>query len=212
MWYALYLGNFAVAIAAIWPALPGLTPLWSLQVEEQFYLVLPVLVRRLRATALRRALWSAVLISPALRLLLTLVAPDNLYAAYVLLPCHMGGLALGGLIALRLRSGPWRIDERRLTLFVVGSLALTCALSRWSNPTRIAEELTTPFNRTIGYSLSSVACAGLVLWLVRFRGSAATAWLRVPPMRYLGRISYGVYLLHIPARETIYFLGHRIGC
>ena len=108
--------------------------------------------------------------------------------------------------------GPWRIDERRLTLFVVGSLALTCALSRWSNPTRIAEELTTPFNRTIGYSLSSVACAGLVLWLVRFRGSAATAWLRVPPMRYLGRISYGVYLLHIPARETIYFLGHRIGC
>lgn len=210
-WFFVYLGNVKVAIAGAWPTVAGLTPLWSLQVEEQFYLLLPPAIRRLRLRTLVATLWGLVIVSPALRLAIYLRDPGNPYPQYVLLPCHMEGLALGALIALRFRSGPWDVRKGRLGALTLVLLAGTCALSVWSNPLRLAEEHSSPFNRTAGYLLSSLACASLVTWLVAFRGSTWTSWLRTPPMRYLGKISYGVYLLHVPVREAIYHLRNAMG-
>ena len=52
------------------------------------------------------------------------------------------------------------------------------------------------FNRLAGYSLSSWACACLVLWLIAFRGSAYTRYLRGALVGYVTTLSYGIYLLH----------------
>ncbi len=43
-WYIGYLGNVRVFLQNAWPAAAILTPLWSLQVEEQFYLTFPLIV------------------------------------------------------------------------------------------------------------------------------------------------------------------------
>jgi peptidoglycan/LPS O-acetylase OafA/YrhL len=208
VWFLVYLGNVKVALNGSWPPVAGFTPLWSLQVEEQFYLLLPFVIRNVRRNVLVRSLSTAVVLSPLIRIAIYLWNPANRYAQYVLLPCHMEGLAWGALIALRFRRGPWRIGKVRLAAFAFVLLAATCALSFWSNPSRLAEEHSSPFNRTFGYSLSSLGCAALVLWLIRFRGSRWTGWLRMSPFLYLGKISYGVYLLHIPVREVIHFTVH----
>ncbi|PYO54800.1 MAG: hypothetical protein DMD83_21695 [Candidatus Rokuibacteriota bacterium] len=90
-------------------------------------------------------------------------------------------------------------------------LAATCVASVWSNPARVDEEFASPFNRTVCYLLSSVGCASLLLWVIRSRGSRVTGWLRLSPVQYLGKISYGVYLLHIPARTAAHSLRHALG-
>lgn len=193
-WYFVYLGNVPTAIIGKGPtaARGCFAPLWSLQIEEQFYLLFPILVRRLKLQTLTRTLVGMVCFSPLLRIALYWLYPSNTLIQYVSLPCRMDGLALGALIAIRFRMGPWELPKRRITLMAVGSVAITGILCVWGG-----YELRSPFNRTIGYLISSLASACVVLWLIRFRGSRITACLRLAPLQHLSNISYGAYLVHM---------------
>jgi peptidoglycan/LPS O-acetylase OafA/YrhL len=135
-------------------------------------------------------------ICPLLRLLCYVWRPENVCLQYELLPCHMEGLVLGALIAIRLRRGPWEINKWFLTLFTATLLVAACVGSITSKPTISDWAWTSPFNRLIGYSISSWGCAGMILWMVVFRGAMCTSWARVGVLQYLGKISYGIYLLH----------------
>jgi peptidoglycan/LPS O-acetylase OafA/YrhL len=82
-------------------------------------------------------------------------------------------------------------------------MGATCAGSLMSTWGTHNQAWGSHWDRTIGYSVSSAGCACLVLWLVCFRGSVYTRILRLGPVAYLGRICYGVYLLHPLALWTI---------
>lgn len=192
-WFVFYIGNFKIAYLGRYPPARTLSGLWSLQIEEQFYLLLPWAVRFLQREQLSRMLWSFVFLSPLLRLVVFWWNPANRVAQFVLLPCHMEGLALGALIAIRFRSGPWKISKARLTILVIGLISIIC-LSPLVEPS--LTDNYSPFNRLVGYSLSSWACACIVMWLIAFRGSRYTRLLRSAPVRYLATTSYGIYLLH----------------
>lgn len=209
-WFAFYLGNFRVAYLGRWPPVTGLDPLWSLQVEEQFYLLFPFVVLWMRREHLSKLLWILVFLSPLFRVLCFLCNPKNPYLQYVLLPCHMEGLALGALLAIRLRSGPWRIHKPALAVLTLLLLAAVFASSIWSRPVLSDWAASSDFNRLMGYSISSWGCAGLVLLLILFRGSKYTSWSRVAPLQFVGKISYGLYLLHPLASRLLRWSG-RVG-
>lgn len=194
-WFFFYLGNIPTAIHDKWPraASAAFTPLWSLQIEEQFYLLLPLLFRWLSLRRLAHILAWLVFISLGLRLAIYGLNPSLKLTPYVLLPCRMDGLALGAMIAVRSRLGPWCLSRTRLTVSTCLWMALAVCLAIWSGWSH-----ETPFNRTLGFFISSIACTHWVLWLIRFRGSRLTAPLRLAPVAHLGKISYCMYLVHWP--------------
>lgn len=197
-WFFAFLGTIPLTVTHTLPFIFG--HLWSLQVQEQFYFLFPFLFRRPKLGNAKRILWLLVFLSPALRIAQYRFNPHDGWVQYMLLPCRMEGLSLGALIAIRLREGPWELPRVKLTLWTAawaGGLALFLPLWAGASPF-------SPFNRTIGFWISSVANAMLLLWLVAYRDSRLTAVLRQAPFQYVGKISFGVYLLHMLVAKSVW--------
>jgi peptidoglycan/LPS O-acetylase OafA/YrhL len=188
-----FAGNIVAAIQNEHPPVFSFIPLWSLQVEEQFYLLYPLLVATVSPTTLRRVLLAAVVAAPLLRLALVLAGPQTQIATYVLMPCRMDSLALGGLIAVQLRLGGLGFSSKtmwRTFVFFAGCCALLfVTVSTWERHHLV---------RSIGFSLIGLAYAALLAAVLHSPKSPA-AWIcRNRFLIYTGQISYGLYLLHGP--------------
>ena len=197
-WFVVYLGNIRIAFKNHAPPPAFLGPFWSLQIEEQFYLIFPFLVRKLRQKALFWVLVCVFILSGPLRWSLYLLSPHRQFLQYTALPCRMDGLALGALLALRVRMSQWRIRPVTVTLGAVGLLSGLSLYLSWGG-----YMWSTPRIRTFGYSIVALAFASVVLWVLRFRGGWQTSWLRIAPLQYLGKISYGIYLIQALIYEII---------
>ena len=159
-------------------------PLWSLGVEEQFCLLVPLLVGLAYRGGGQRGvalLVGAIALSSALAAVL-LTASDPVWA-YYLLPSRAYALAIGALLAL----GESRLVRIGVPLSLAGLTALIAIL------TLIPGEEGYP--GLVG-PLAALASAALI------GGSASggpVAWaLSLTPFRLVGRISYSLFLLHWP--------------
>jgi peptidoglycan/LPS O-acetylase OafA/YrhL len=161
---------------------------WSLAIEEHFYLVWPLLVFLLS----RRAMISVCLafIAIAFGLRFGLYAADyNSMAFFHWTPCRMDELAAGGLLALLAR-GPDEMTRRlRAASALVLPLALTVLVITWKTEAREC---------IFGTTLLAAACAALLVLAVTTpprRGPLRLA-LDNHPMRWMGKYSYAIYILH----------------
>jgi peptidoglycan/LPS O-acetylase OafA/YrhL len=193
-WYAGYLGNFRVFAENRWPAKTMLTPLWSLQIEEQFYLAFPLLVWALKRRALAWALASAAALALVLRVVFALAMPANIHGTYVLPFCRMDALALGGLIAVAMREWPEALKNPWIPWVAALGGAGFVAICRFESITPWTTAM-----RTVGFTALDAACAGLVAVLVGPKPRPLTAVFRTRVLVWVGTVSYGLYLLHIPS-------------
>jgi len=193
-WYVSYLGNVKVFLDAAWPGLAILTPLWSLQVEEQFYLTFPLLVWVLDRKKLAKVLAGSVAVALGLRITISLVMPQNMFGVYTLMPCRMDPLAMGGLIAIAQRERPDWLKSRWIgwmTLAAAAGFAAVVLFYSDSSPW--------PFGmRTFGYTALDLMFAGILVMLMSWRQPALLRICRMRWLIWVGTISYGLYLLHVP--------------
>ncbi|HET6966729.1 MAG TPA: acyltransferase, partial [Ornithinibacter sp.] len=172
--------------------------LWSLAVEEQFYLVWPIavlllvaLVRRPEARA-ATALGIAVVSSVLMAVRLDAESPTRVYFGT---DTHVMGLMLGAALAFAWAAPhrawtttPWWAAHRRHVA--------VAALATLGSLLAVASE-TSALTFRGGILLASVATTALVLVVVE-RPGRLRAVLEVPLARWLGARSYGVYLWHWP--------------
>ena len=154
--------------------------LWSLSVEEHFYIVWPVLVRNLNRKLLGITALVIVFVSAAWRLKVFLNGSD-LAPRYTWLV--MDGLAMGALLALLSRE----LSRKFVTLISLTALAagIICWVDRL---TGMGEAL-----HVLGANLASLGIVGLALLLA----SGGRFALRSSILEFFGYISYGLYLIHM---------------
>jgi peptidoglycan/LPS O-acetylase OafA/YrhL len=160
---------------------------WSLAIEEQFYITLPVLIRYVS----RARLWwiVAIMIAGAPLLRLALHSP---FASYVLMPCRMDALGFGLAAALIVRDPELHDAVRRGRNFVHLALAATLVAVMGL----LASGFQAFSNQIFGLEYSLLALLYFLLLLtVLINGGFETAFSH-PLLRYLGLIAYGLYLLH----------------
>ena len=203
-WYCLYAGNLREAITGHEPAY-FLAPLWSLSIEEQFYLTFPWIVAVCSRRQLTTLLLGCLAFAPAFRAVTLWLFPANERIQYLATFSRVDVIAWGGLLAIGMRSG--RIFcERWADSLLVGALG-ACVLAYQLG----GLDRERPFCRVWGYSLVAVTFALLVWWAVRQRDTGRTAWLRARPLCGLGSLCYGVYLLQRPAEVLLLKAFGRLG-
>ena len=202
LWYLTFTSNVH---DTVYPGVggPALT-LWSIAVEEQFYLAWPCLV----LLAPRRWLVPAFLLvaaaAPIFRALFSSVGPD---AVYRLTPSRMDLLALGALLGyFDARDPAWLGRHRR-----AAALAAVVGGAVYVGWRLVVHDFSQSYSSLpfdiFGYGSAALGCAGLLAWVRTQNEGVVYAALTHPVLRHIGMVSYMAYLVHVVVWDAV----HRIG-
>ena len=201
-------------------------PLWSLSVEEQFYIVWPVTMRRLGARGL---LWASAVMLAAASLTRWYLAAHHAWeqAIWTHSFVQLDAIALGVALAVLLRGRSPRLEMlQRVALFVTGFACFAIS----ANYFQIKEDPLTVSRVVLGYPIAAIGALLVFLSALgvlhgeplagtrkgtEVAGTPSTTgagkndgpatgplfarlWqLTGAPLTYLGRVSYGLYMFHI---------------
>ena len=202
-WYWLYLQNWMQATnLQFHPSLFG--HFWSLAIEEQFYLFWPLLVWLLDRSTLRVVCCGLIGLSFSLRMILGGIdfSPEVQKFLYFSTITRLDCLAIGSVAAT----------------FLLGRTIASQQLRRWSLSLGIPSLVVLVFIIVRGpltiennwpmttFGLTFTAAAALALLLY---GLAGSRFLRLRPLKAIGKYSYALYIFHWPVIVvSYYFLVH----
>ena len=207
VWFWTYLGNILFSRVG-WEGMPGYTThLWSLAIEEQFYLVWPLCVFLLSRTRLIQLCIAMIAGAALLRVGLSISGAAPV-ASYAFTLARVDTLATGGLIALLARGEGGRAWLSRHAGWVLAVAAIAIALVTVSVGMRSGGRFTLPaldpVVQLVGYSAIAVGFgAALTLVISSPASSVLHRALTTRPMIAFGKYSYALYLIHVPLRSLM---------
>lgn len=171
----------------------GLSHTWSLGVEEQFYLIWPAvfLVCRNNLRLMTRVLVGVIAAVVIHRAVLTFVFQVDESYIYSAFDTRVDQLMVGCLLAVLLKRKAlqrfWAIvcSHPLAPLVTIGLVAALMIFGR---------AITVHFREVVGYTLYGLLYGVLIAQLIALSRTRLWSWLDSAPARFLGRISYPLYL------------------
>jgi peptidoglycan/LPS O-acetylase OafA/YrhL len=162
---------------------------WSLAIEEQFYLLYPLLLIAIHRYARRRFVYILAALTIGSFLLNVLFIKSKPQATFYLLPTRAWELLLGAIIPF---AQGWFVDRRnsRQIAALVGTGMIVAGVGLYQPTTAFPGYYA--LLPTLGTVAIFLASAGGGAWVTRV--------LSVKPLVYLGQISYSMYLVHWPVK------------
>jgi peptidoglycan/LPS O-acetylase OafA/YrhL len=189
--FLLLSGNWVYIFLGLPHSIAG--PLWSVSIEEQFYLVWPLALQRLSRRQLVFAVICLLVVANTVRLFLVYSHVLGAAIEYNTL-ARIDAIALGILVAYFLGSEAPSLSLFSRSALAAGSLVLWCLVASYTSLN--AQTEVAPVTGTLlGRPLVAIAAAGLLVSVIGAPAAGARA-LTHPWLTYLGRISYGLYVYH----------------
>lgn len=200
VFYWAYIINWKMALSADWANTAYFAHLWSLCIEEQFYLFWPLLVYFLGRRGLMTVFFVILPGAMILRFVLATTYGEWI-TPYVLTFARMDTLALGGMIALvaRNKSAIVRLAHwvRSVSLVCVTALLVIILYVGELYPTHL-------LTQTFGLTLLAILFGALLVVLITSpENSRIVRFFSFNPLRTLGKYSYAIYVFHLPLRYLV---------
>jgi len=203
-----YFYNYAALLnRGPWFTPTGLSVVWSLMIEEHFYLIFPFafLLAKKRAISVQR--FAIVLTAVCMAVLVwrcvlvyyfhtPLTSPFSW--TYAATDARFDSILWGCVMAIAFN--PWCgdrtkfLDDRRSLLAAAGGLLLILTLA-WREP---------HFRETLRYTLQGIALLPIFYFIVSAPGSWLVSVLSWQPLRWLGWASYSMYLCHFVVLDILH--------
>ena len=210
---AIYLGTFTTNIAlATGHWFPGaLDVYWSLAVEEQFYLLWPLLILLLPESRRISVILAGLIAAACLRYVFGRLGTSE-FGLFAMLPTHPDGLLIGALIATSIRT-----KSELPTVGTRGSLLLLCLIG-----TFLIFGSFHVFGILISHSAWSLREAvlyypiigsafGLLLYLALLPSNPVQKLFSTRILRWFGKYSYALYVIHRLIAALIALIFHKFG-
>jgi peptidoglycan/LPS O-acetylase OafA/YrhL len=171
--------------------------LWSLAVEEHFYMIWPMAARRISSAKLLWLLCAILVLSPISRFLYheQAIRTNRAGPGFGSFTWnHLDGLALGAIVAILVRSRGWSREKMlRLSILLIASaILLTVAAYPFGILTR-----RTAIGEALQYVPWNLAFAGLLGMFLLIGSGPWKPLVRPSFLIFFGKISYGLYLYHL---------------
>ena len=199
---ALQYANYYQIYAESQATMPGTGVFWSLAVEEHFYLLFPLtyiwMCRRLSNTRQALVLLMLCAVALAWRCLLFFHFHSSFDRIYLATDTRFDSILLGCVLAIA--ANPVLRDPLHERLIVQ---------MRWLLPVSLVVLLATflyrgeGFRSTFRYTFQGLALMPLLIATIRFQGSFVVRILNLSWVRFLGVLSYSLYLCHSIILEAI---------
>jgi peptidoglycan/LPS O-acetylase OafA/YrhL len=192
-----YTANWAIAFYDY--HLTWLNHCWSLSIEEQFYLIWPLAILGLERSVRSPGMKVKLLIAGAVLIAVYRAAKVGVYTDNRInfgLDTRMDTLMVGAALAYLVQS----MSGAQLAEFTSKFLGRFLAPVALAGIFAVINIVTwySPWMGRIGYVLVAGAAMVVIADLVLGRHSLLARPLACRPMVFIGRISYGLYLLHLP--------------
>lgn len=198
-----YFGNITKYGAMAWgwhEGYPAIEPLWSLAVEEHFYLLLPAVLLIFRTPKSRIIMMTVAIVVPLIiRVWYYEIAPVDLADQfnYHFTFTRLDSIGAGVLLTLLLDAGWLRPPSKRFMGHLLvwgGGVLMLATMVHWSEAYEIAWKYSFQ-SLAIGIFFVGVIFATNYEWLRRL--------LERKPISHLGKISYEIYLWHFPVLAVL---------
>jgi peptidoglycan/LPS O-acetylase OafA/YrhL len=187
-----YCSNLALLFGATW----SYGVLWSLSVEEHFYLLWPTVVRKMSNRQVAALAGGIVVMCPMLRLICffrSAGVPMESSGCSFYTWNMADGLATGAILAVLVREMNGRRVALRWICLVIAAIATSLAAA--GLPFGLATRMS-PVGAALQFSLANF-CFALLLGAFLLLGTSPWKRIATPwSLRFFGNISYGLYLLH----------------